>query len=46
MDNQAAFCVKCGAAKGMGSSFCQNCGRSVNPGAVACTMCGARAHLP
>ena len=41
MDDQAAFCVKCGVAKGMGNNYCQNCGRSVNPGAVACTMCGA-----
>ena len=41
MDDQAAFCVKCGVAKGMGNNYCQNCGRPVNPGAVACTMCGA-----
>ena len=46
MDNQAAFCVKCGVAKGMGNNYCQNCGRPVNPGAVACTMCGAPCTPP
>lgn len=25
MDDQAAFCVKCGVAKGMGNNYCQNC---------------------
>lgn len=46
MDDQAAFCVKCGVAKGMGNNYCQNCGRPVNPGAVACTMCGAPCTPP
>ena len=40
MDNNAVFCVKCGVAKGQGSSFCPNCGSPTVPGAAVCTQCG------
>lgn len=40
MDANAAICVKCGCAKGTGTSFCPNCGNPVTPGAAACTSCG------
>lgn len=41
MDNNAAVCVRCGCAKGTGTSFCPNCGRPTTPGAAICTGCGA-----
>lgn len=40
MVDNAAVCVKCGVAAGMGSSYCPNCGQPTLPGAVACTQCG------
>lgn len=40
MDPNAVICVKCGCAKGTGTSFCPNCGQPTVPGAVACTNCG------
>lgn len=40
MNDVAAVCVKCGAAKGTGSGFCPNCGNPTLPGANACTNCG------
>ena len=41
MDPNAAICVKCGCAKGVGSSFCPNCGQPTTPGAAVCTSCGS-----
>jgi TM2 domain-containing membrane protein YozV len=40
MANNAAVCVKCGVAAGVGTSYCQNCGQPTMPGAAACTNCG------
>lgn len=40
MDPGAAICVKCGFAKGTGTSYCHNCGAQVVPGATICTNCG------
>ncbi len=40
MDNNAAVCVRCGCAKGTGTSFCPNCGQPTTPGAAICTSCG------
>ena len=40
MDPNAAICVKCGCAKGVGSAFCPNCGQTTMPGAAVCTSCG------
>jgi TM2 domain-containing membrane protein YozV len=40
MDPNAAICVKCGCAKGVGTSFCPNCGNAIQPGASFCPSCG------
>lgn len=40
MDPNAAICVKCGCAKGVGTSFCPNCGQPTLPNAAVCTACG------
>lgn len=40
MDSVAAVCVRCGAAKGMGTAYCHNCGTATAPGASVCTNCG------
>ena len=40
MDPNAAVCVKCGCAKGVGTSYCPNCGQPSVEGAVVCTYCG------
>jgi len=40
MDPNASICVKCGVAKGIGSSYCQNCGETVAPNAAVCLKCG------
>ena len=40
MDPNAAVCVSCGAAKGVGASFCQNCGEATAPNAAVCLKCG------
>lgn len=40
MDVNAAVCVRCGCAKGTGTSFCPNCGQPTAPGAAVCTACG------
>lgn len=40
MDENAVICVKCGCAKGTGTSYCHNCGQPTLPGAAACTNCG------
>lgn len=41
MDDNAAVCVKCGCAKGTGTSFCHNCGQPTAAGAAVCTSCGS-----
>lgn len=40
MDDQAAVCVKCGVAKGMGHKFCPNCGVETMEDSVVCVNCG------
>lgn len=40
MDPNAAVCVKCGCAKGVGTAYCPNCGQPSVEGAVVCTYCG------
>jgi len=40
MDPNAAICVKCGCAKGVGTAFCPNCGQATLPNAAVCTACG------
>lgn len=40
MADNAAVCIKCGVAKGVGSSYCPNCGQPTMPGAAACMSCG------
>ncbi len=40
MDPQAAVCVHCGVAAGVGQAFCPNCGQPTIPGAAVCTHCG------
>ena len=40
MDSNAAVCVKCGCAKGVGTAFCPNCGQTTMAGAAVCTACG------
>ncbi len=41
LDAQAAVCVRCGVAAGVGSKFCHNCSSSVDPVAAVCLKCGA-----
>ena len=41
MNDNAAVCLSCGAAKDTGDSFCANCGNEVNKNAVVCLSCGA-----
>ena len=41
MDPNAAVCVKCGCAKGVGTTYCPNCGQPTTPGAAVCTYCGS-----
>ena len=41
MDPNAAICVRCGCAKGVGASFCPNCGQPTLPNAAVCTTCGS-----
>ena len=36
MDPNAAVCVKCGCAKGVGTTFCPNCGQTTMAGAAVC----------
>lgn len=38
--DEAVMCVKCGVAKGQGSSYCHNCGNPVSPEATVCLTCG------
>ena len=40
MDPNAAVCVKCGCAKGVGTTFCPNCGQTTMAGAAVRTACG------
>ncbi len=46
MDPNAVVCVKCGCAKGTGTSFCPNCGRPTVSGASVCTSCGCSLTAP
>lgn len=41
MNENAAVCLSCGAAKGTGKSFCSVCGAPVNENAVVCLKCGS-----
>lgn len=41
MNENAAVCLKCGAAKNSGKGFCENCGNAVDENAVVCLKCGA-----
>ncbi len=41
MDDNAVVCVRCGAARGVGTAFCFNCGQPLLPNAAVCTHCGA-----
>lgn len=41
LNENAAFCVTCGAAVGQGNTHCGNCGNEVAPGAAICLKCGA-----
>ena len=40
MNEYAAVCMKCGAARGAGNAFCPHCGNPVNPQAAVCLNCG------
>lgn len=40
IEDVAAVCVKCGAAKGAGNGFCAHCGQPLTPGAAVCMSCG------
>ena len=46
MDPNAAICVRCGCAKGTGTSYCANCGQPTAPGAAVCTTCGYAMAAP
>lgn len=46
MDPNAAICVKCGCAKGTGTSYCPNCGQPTLPNAAVCTSCGVSLAAP
>lgn len=41
MNENAAVCLNCGAAKGTGKSFCSVCGAPVNENAAVCLKCGS-----
>lgn len=41
MNENAAVCLTCGAAKNTGKGFCANCGNTVNENAAVCLNCGA-----
>ena len=45
MDPNAAICVKCGCAKGVGTAYCPNCGQATLPGAAVCTACGCALNV-
>lgn len=40
INENAAFCVSCGVAKGNGSNYCPECGSETNPSAAVCVKCG------
>lgn len=40
LEENAAFCVHCGVAKGSGNKFCPSCGKETAEGAVVCVNCG------
>lgn len=41
MNENAAVCLNCGAAKNVGKGYCANCGNAVNENASVCLSCGA-----
>lgn len=41
INDNAAVCLTCGAAKGTGKGFCANCGNAINENAAVCLNCGA-----
>lgn len=41
MNENAAVCLNCGAAKNAGKGYCANCGNAVNENASVCLNCGA-----
>lgn len=41
LNESAAVCLACGAAKNSGDGFCANCGNAVNENAAVCLNCGA-----
>lgn len=46
MNDNAAVCVNCGAAKGAGTSYCPNCGSQTQPNAAICLNCGVALNGP
>lgn len=46
MNDNAAICVKCGVARGVGASYCPNCGETVAPNAAVCLKCGSALGAP
>lgn len=46
MNDNAAVCVNCGAAKGTGTSYCPNCGSQTQPNAAICLNCGVALNGP
>ena len=40
MNDNQAFCLKCGVGAGTGKKFCPNCGNSVVEEAIVCVKCG------
>lgn len=45
MDPNAAVCIKCGCAKGVGAAYCPNCGQPTMPNAAVCTTCGCALNM-
>ncbi len=45
MVDQAAVCVKCGVAAGVGNGFCPQCGVQTQPNATFCTNCGVSLQM-
>lgn len=46
MTDEAVMCVKCGVAKGQGSSYCHNCGKPVAADTAVCMNCGVPNKKP
>ena len=46
MNDNQVICLKCGCAKGTGSTYCANCGNELTQNAFACCMkCGVAADF-